>query len=405
MSPKPTLQASLASIQTASARGGARRAAAELARQSSHREGARLLAQREGAMPIMAESRAKPGPVKQRDRMFFFSQLAVMVGAGVPIAVALDGIARQTDKLRMRDVLKDVLGRVEGGQPFSTGLLAHPRIFPLSAVHLVRAGETSGDLTGMLRRVCSLLEREYDMKKKLRSALTYPLVMLGLAVVTVIALFAFILPRFRMLYAGREDALPRPTRLLLAAGDLAGAHAWQILAVAGAAAAAVVFFLRTPRGHSFRDSFVLALPLLGPVVRKFSLARSVRTMGALLQSGVPVLAALELARDLSSNMRLGEAWEYVRQQVANGGRIHEGMLGQNWFPGTLVQMTAMGEAGGILDGVLVKIGEFYDQEAEMAVQEATSLLEPIMVVVVGGVVGFIAMSIMLPIFNMSKITH
>lgn len=140
-------------------------------------------------------------------------------------------------------------------------------------------------------------------------------------------------------------------------------------------------------------------------MRRFSLARSVRTLGVLLQSGVPVLSALELARDLSANAKLSGAWEYVRGRVANGGRIHEGMASQEWFPGTLVQMTAMGESGGILDSVLARVGEFYDGEAEAAVHDATALLEPAMVVIVGCVVGFIAMSIMLPIFNMSKIVH
>ena len=123
----------------------------------------------------------------------------------------------------------------------------------------------------------------------------------------------------------------------------------------------------------------------------------------MLQSGVPTLSALELARDLSSNMRLLEAWDYVHRHVADGGRIHEGMSGQTWFPGTLVQMTAVGETGGILDMVLVKVGEFYDREAEVAVQESTALIEPIIVCVVGGAVGFVAMAIMLPIFNMSKV--
>ena len=220
-----------------------------------------------------------------------------------------------------------------------------------------------------------------------------------------LSLFTFILPRFRGLYSGKEDKLPKPTKVIMAIGDFFAQYPWQIAGVSLAMVVGLVLYLRTPGGRSARDSFLLGLPILGGVIRKFSLARSVRTMGALLQSGVPVLTTLELARDLSSNQRLSDAWEYVRLRVANGQRIHEGMAGQSWFPGTLVQMTAMGESGGILDSVLVKVGEFYDQEAEAAVQESTAMLEPVMVIVVGCVVGFIAMAIMLPIFRMSSLVH
>ena len=405
---KPRMRTPTPSVRSASGPGDVntrRSATAALNRLTTHRNASRMMANREGGMPVMAECRARGGPIKHRDKLFFFSQLSVMISAGVPIAVALDGIAKQADKLRMREVLVDVLEHVETGQSLSNGLAAHSSVFPNAAIHLVRAGETSGDLPGMMTRICALMEREFQMKQKLKSALTYPAVMLSLAVVTVVALFTFILPKFRTLYAGKEDVLPKPTRLLLALGDFATDYAYYIVAVLVAVIVGVVIYLRTPAGRSFFDTFLLAIPALGPVVRKFSLARSVRTMGALLESGVPVMTALELARDLSSNQRLSEAWEYVRLQVEEGGRIHEGMAGQSWFPGTLTQMTAMGEAGGILDAVLVKVGEFYDQEAEVAVSEATSLIEPVMVILVGVVVGFIAMSIMLPIFNMSKITH
>ncbi|MFG0318662.1 MAG: type II secretion system F family protein [Planctomycetota bacterium JB042] len=382
---------------------GRRSASSGLDRMSAHREGARLLAQRESAIPALADAEARPGPIRPRDKLFFFAQLSVMIQAGVPIAVALDGITRQCEREKLKTVLQEILEKVEAGQSFSSALMAHPSVFPSAACHLVRAGETSGDLGGMLGRINGLLERDYEMKKKLKGALTYPVVMVLMAIGTVVALFTFILPKFRTLYAGKEDALPATTTALLVTGDFVTAHAVEILGGLGVLVVATVAWLRTPGGRSFLDTFVLAIPVLGTVVRKFSLARSVRTMGALLASGVPVLQALELARDLSSNQRLGEAWEYVRERVAQGGRLQDGMLGQPWFPGTLVQMTAVGESGGILDSVLVKVGEFYDQEAEVSVSEATSLIEPIMVIVVGGVVGFIAMSIMLPIFNMSKL--
>jgi len=364
-----------------------------------------MLSRREGTAAIGADAKARPGRVRPRDRLFFFSQLSVMVSAGVPIAVALDGIARQSDRLKLREVLLKVLKDVESGQQLSGAMLRHPKTFPPAAIHLVRAGETSGDLSGMLQRTCELLEREYEMKKKIVSAVSYPAVMMSLALVTVIALFTFVLPRFRGLYAGKEDMLPAPTKALLTIGDFFANNSIAIAVAAVAGIVGLVFYLRSPHGRSFRDTVLLALPVVGGVVRKFSLARSVRTMGALLQSGVPVLSAIELARDLSSNQRLSEAWDRVRAGVEEGGRIHEGMAGQAWFPGTLVQMTAMGETGGILDSVLVKVGRFYDQEAEASVQEATSMIEPLMVVAVGCLVGFIAMSIMLPIFNMSKIVH
>lgn len=378
---------------------------AQVRRLAEHREGSVLLSKSQGEVQLGTEVRAAPGRIRNRDVLFFFAQLSVMVSANVPLVVALDGIARQCDRLRLREVLKELQTKVEGGQQLSFALGGHPKVFPTYTVHLVRAGEACGDLEGMLRRVCEMLERDYEMKKKLKSALTYPVVMMVLAVATIAALFTFILPKFRAIYAGKEDKLPAPTKALLAIGDFTTHYAIHIGIAAIAVIAAIVVFVRSPRGKIFVDGMMLALPVMGGVVRRFSLARSVRTLGVLLQSGVPVLSALELARDLSANAKLSGAWEYVRGRVANGGRIHEGMASQEWFPGTLVQMTAMGESGGILDSVLARVGEFYDGEAEAAVHDATALLEPAMVVIVGCVVGFIAMSIMLPIFNMSKIVH
>ncbi len=382
-----------------------RTVAAGFERLDAHREGARLLSKRQGSIPVMEEVRARPGAIRPRDRLFFFRQLAVMLNANVPVAVALAAIAKQCDRARLREVLLDVVGKVESGQPLSSALQAHLKTFPSTSIHLTRAGEASGDLAGMMMRICELIERDYEMKKKIKSALTYPAVMLLLAASTVVALFVFILPKFRKLYAGKEEHLPTPTRILLTVGDVASTYGVWIVAGIVALVAGLVIYVRTEPGRSAFDTFLLRLPVVGGVVRRFSLARSIRTMGALLQSGVPVLTTLELARDLSSNRRLSEAWEYVRKRTESGGRIHDGMTGQSWFPGTLVQMTAMGEAGGILDDVLVQVGEFYDREAELAVSDATALIEPLMVVAVGGVVGFIASSIMLPIFNMSKLTH
>lgn len=383
---------------------GQRSTDASLRRLATHRAGTGLLErERLAGTGITMEVAARPGRIRHRDRMFFFTQLAIMASAEVPVAAALSGIARQCDRQKLREILHLVLREVESGQPLSSGLARHPKVFPSVAVHLLRAGEASGDLAGMLTRISALLEREYEMGKKLKAALTYPMVMMLLAVGTVISLFTVILPKFRTLYAGKEGALPRPTKILLAAGDFFAV--WYPAVIGGIVAIIVglTLALRTDRGRSTRDSALLAIPVVGGVLRKFSLARSVRALGAMLQSGVPTLSALELARDLSANMRMKEAWEYVRRRVAEGGRIHEGMAGQGWFPGTLVQMTAVGEAGGILDRVLVKVGEFYDREAEVAVQESTALLEPLIVCVVGAAVGFVAMAIMLPIFNMSKV--
>lgn len=393
------------SARTQSPARGERRLVRDLDRLGRLHEGSEILARRQEGLPGVAEARARPGRIRPRDVLFVFSQLAVMVEAGVPVAVALDGIARQAERLKMRQVLERIGQGVREGQSLSSAMERHLDVFPRSACVLVRAGETSGDLGGMLGRICRLLERDYEMRKKLKSALTYPVVMVCMAAATVVALFAFILPRFRTLYAGKEDVLPGPTRAMLATGDFVKGHyVWLGLGLA-AVGAALFSYLRSERGRSQLDSFLLALPVAGDVVRRFSVARSVRTLGALLASGVPVLQALELAGDLAANRRLAEAWARVRERVRDGSRIHEAMVAEPWFPGTLVQMTAVGEAGGTLDSVLVKIGEFYDQEAEAAVAEATSLLEPAMVVIVGGVVGFIAMSIMMPIFRMSQLVH
>jgi type IV pilus assembly protein PilC len=291
---------------------------------------------------------------------------------------------------------------VEAGQDFSIALARYPKYFDNTYVSLVKASEATGSLGSMLDRIAAYMRKEMETRGKVRAAMAYPTVMMVLASGVTLFLLTYILPKFTPLFKSKGTHLPKPTLIMMALSD-AMLHYWYLW-LAGAVAAVVGFLYgrRTKTGRMILDWIKINAPIVGPMFRKVTISRSIRTLGTMLASGVPVMEAIRLAGAVSSNYYYEQLWAKVLDEVTGGKRICEVLHGSLLFPRVLVQMIAAGEDTGKLDTVLEKVSTYYDGEVETSLKATTSIIEPIMISVMGVVVGTIGLALMLPIFSLSK---
>jgi type IV pilus assembly protein PilC len=343
------------------------------------------------------------GPrVSKAEIIYTTAQLAIMVDTGITLSAALAGIVEQEQNPGLRKVLHELKGAVESGEDFSAALARYPKLFDKTYVSLVKASEATGSLGAMLERIAGYLRKEVETRSKIRAAMAYPLVMMVLATGVTIFLLTYILPKFTPLFKSKGMDLPGPTKLMIGISDamMGYWYAW----VGGLVALVVgyVFAKRTEAGRRALDLVKINLPILGTMFRKVTISRSIRTLGTMLASGVPMLDSLRLCAEVSGNYHYERLWYDVRDQVTTGKRICEVLGGNPLFPRVLVQMIASGEETGKLDRVLERVSTYYDQEVDTALKTATSLIEPIMICVMGAVVGSIGLALLLPIFSLSK---
>ncbi len=343
-----------------------------------------------------------PARVSKTDLIYVTSQLAIMVETGITLSQALSGIVEQETNPTLRRVLNDLKESVEGGQDFSTALARHPRYFDNTYVSLVKASEVTGSLGPMLDRIAGYLRKEAETRGKVLAAMAYPTVMMFMATGVTIFLLTYIMPKFAPLFKSRGTKLPRPTLIMMTLSQVLMDYWYLWLIAVVAAVAGFLYGRRTEPGRKILDWIKINLPILGPMFRKVIISRGIRTLGTMLASGVPVIEALRLAGAVSSNFYYQRLWTKVLDEVAGGKRICEVLRGDPLFPNVLVQMIAAGEDTGKLDVVLEKVSAYYDREVETTLKATTSLIEPLMIAVMGVVVGTIGMAIMLPIFSLSK---
>jgi type II secretory pathway component PulF len=337
-----------------------------------------------------------------RERLALLGQLSVMLDSGIQIPAALRSMREQSDQPRVAAVLAYLEEAVRNGQALSVAIGAMPRAFPELVAQMVAAGETAGQLTEMIQRVSEMLEADEELRGRVRSALLYPTVMLVVALSVVVFLLTAIVPKFSGLFRGKEAALPAPTRVLMAIGDFFALHAIWLLPSVVVLVGASIFFLRSSRGRPYLDRMLLGLPVIGSIYRTAILSRTSRTLGMLTGSGVVILTALEHTRQVAGSPAFSGLWDQVHQQVANGGTVSEAIRQSPLLPSTYKQMLGAGEASARLDAVLLRIATHYADDLQRKVRDISTLIEPILVVLLGGVVGFIALSIMLPIFKLSR---
>ncbi len=343
---------------------------------------------------------SKPG---LKDVLFFTKQLSVMIRAGISIRDAIEGIADQVSNMRFQKMLRQVQADVEAGTPFSAALAKYPSVFSSLYVNMVRASEMSGTFAHMLERVGAYLEQQAETRSMIRGAMIYPAVLFTMSITAVVFLLTWVLPRFMKVFAGKEHLLPKPTVMLLALSDFLK-HQWYIL-VAAAVLLVVGFIVsqRSAQGRLYFDKFKLRVPIFRRMFRAVYIARGLQTMGELIIAGVPMLETLEITAEVSGNIVYRNLWFSVRDSVQEGNKIVTPLQKSDLLPKSVVQMVSAGEESGRLGDVLGDVSSFYAKELRDTIKATTSLIEPVMIVFMGFVVGFIAMSIILPVFKMSAV--
>jgi type IV pilus assembly protein PilC len=345
--------------------------------------------------------------VGEQALVVFARQFATMINAGLAMVRCLDVLGVQTEDAQLKPIIVAVRREVEGGSTLAAALGKFPKVFSPLFVNMVRAGELGGILDDVLNRLAGFLEKDFNLKKKVKSAMTYPIVILVMAVAIVIFLVTFILPTFVQMFEQMNMKLPLPTQILI----------WFTISVRNPyilfptlivlAIAAVIFnrYVSTPAGRRQFDAFKLKLPVFGMLIRKVAISRFCRTLGTLLQSGVPIMQALEIVGKASGNEVVAETVAKVRDSVREGESIAVPLQLSGMFPPLVTQMVAVGEETGNLDGMLSKIADFYDTEVDYMLASLTSLLEPLMILGMGFVVGFIVISVFLPLYQIIGNIH
>jgi type IV pilus assembly protein PilC len=345
------------------------------------------------------------GPRRQRittkDVVIFTRQFATMIDAGLPLVQGLEILASQQTNRSFKGVLLDVKETVEGGSTFADALKRHPKVFDELYVNLVAAGEIGGILDTILNRLSIHMEKVQALKKKVKGAMVYPILVLIVAVAVVTILLLFVIPIFDDMFSEFGKELPAFTMMVI---DLSNWLKKWILVVAVGVGAFIYGFRRvykTDKGKRVIDNALLKAPLIGDLIRKVSVARFTRTLGTLISSGVPILDGLDIVARAAGNRTIQMAIESTRKSIAEGKNIAEPLAETGVFPPMVVQMISVGESTGALDAMLEKIADFYDQEVDAAVDALTSLLEPMLMIVLGGIIGALVIAMYLPIFTMA----
>ncbi|MCZ6735690.1 MAG: type II secretion system F family protein [Planctomycetota bacterium] len=342
------------------------------------------------------------GP-SQKDILDFTTQLAVMIRAGIALRLALDGIADQVTNPKFKKILLSIKMDVESGKQFSEAIAKFPRLFGQLYVNMVRASEMSGSFAKMLDRIAVYISQQLETRKMVIGASIYPGIIATMAIGVTTFLLTFVLPRFASVFEGKESILPWPTKFLMGLSDWM-VHYWWTLLVGGAVGFTAFFlFLKTDLGRYSFDKAKLTIPLFSRMFRALYVSRSLHTMGELLNAGVPMLDALAITGDITGNLLYKRMWRRVYAAVKQGKKMQIELIKSKLLPTSVVQMVAAGEESGRLGEVLDEISIFYAKTLRDAIKAVTGMIEPIMIILMGSVVGFIAMAIILPIFKMSSL--
>ncbi|MCE5327961.1 MAG: type II secretion system F family protein [Planctomycetaceae bacterium] len=343
----------------------------------------------------------QPGP-GLKDILGFTCQLSVMIKAGIDIRSAIEGIASQITKKSFRLIVEQIQHDLESGKSFSEALTRHRNVFSPLYINMVKASELSGNFAAMLERVAAYQTQQVETRNMVVGAMIYPGIIATMAVSCTIFLLTFVLPKFAMVFKGNEHLLPGSTKFLLALSDFLRNYWYIPLAAVAAAAGAFRFWLRTDGGRKTWDRFKLRVPLMKKMFRALYITRGIQTMGELVAAGVPMLDTLRITAEVSGNSLYQAMWMKVHEAVHDGGKIVTVLTSHPLLPRNVVQMIAAGEESGSLAAVLQDVSEYYAKELKSTIKSVTSMMEPVMIVAMGGIVGFIAMSIILPIFKMSS---
>ena len=338
-----------------------------------------------------------------KDVQAFTSQLAVMIRAGISIRAAIEGIAEQVQNPKFKAMLVQMRKDVESGKQFSDALMRYPKVFSPLYINMVKASELSGGFSKMLDRIAGYLAQQIETTQMVRGAMIYPGIIGTMAIGTTIFLLKFVVPRFMTIFKGKEAALPLPTKALLAISDFMNNYWYVCILAIGAAIWGFILMIRTDWGRLWWDKTKLSIPLFKSMFRALYISRGLHTMGQLINAGVPMLDTLAITAEISGNTLYKRMWRAVYSAVKQGKKISAPLQKSPLLPRAVVQMISAGEESGKLGEVLDEVSEFYARELKAVIKGVTAMIEPLMIVLMGGIVGFIAMSIILPIFKLSTL--
>jgi type IV pilus assembly protein PilC len=368
---------------------------------------------RQGLNPTKVKAKPKeikisiPGfkeKVKDKDIVVFTRMFATMIDAGLPLVQCLEILASQSENKTLGKTLDTVQSDVEGGAAYAEALERHPKVFDQLYVNMVAAGETGGILDTILNRLAAYMEKAMSLKKKVKSAMVYPLTILCVSVGVIAILMVFVIPKFADMFTGMGGELPALTQIVIDLSNFA-VSIKMVFAIGAFFVFSALFkrYYATEKGQRRMDGIFLRSPVFGPLIRKVAVAKFTRTLGTMLSSGVPLLDALDICARTAGNKVVEDAVFTTRDAISEGKTIAEPLEETGVFPPMVVQMISVGEATGALDSMLNKIADFYDDEVDTAVDGLTALMEPVMMVFLGGAIGFVVIAMYLPIFKMATL--
>lgn len=340
--------------------------------------------------------------VSENELALMIRRLATLVGADISLLESLDAMSSQVHSSVLRDILNIVKEDVRRGQSLSKALARHPHVFPELMVSMVRVGETGGILGTILEDLADTMEQDKEVRTEVRVALAYPALVLCLALATVAFLLIVVIPRLALVFAGMRTALPLPTVILLGAGKFMGSYGLLLLPLVLFGIIGIERWRRSPGGKIFFDRLLLWVPVVGDVTRKSSVARFARSLGTLVKGGVPLMEGLGVVKEVLDNVLLGQALDRIKERIRKGESMARALRDESIFPEMVRYMLSAGEESGHLDQMLLKVAHIYDVESRAAVKVMLSLLAPLLILVVAGIVGFIAVAMLLPIFQINQ---
>ncbi|MEM1089577.1 MAG: type II secretion system F family protein [Pseudomonadota bacterium] len=365
---------------------------------------------RQGINPTKVRKKAKPlfgasgKSIKPQDIAVFSRQLATMMQAGVPLVQGFDIVAGGQNNPRMKDMLVDIKNNIESGSSLSESLAKHPVQFDELYVNLVAAGEQAGVLDTLLDEIATYKERIEEIKSKIKKALFYPAAVVGVAIIVSLVLLIYVVPQFEVIFQDAGADLPAFTAAIISLSEWLQSDGWILGIVFGGGIASIIFAKKRSKAFAhFLDRVVLKIPVIGEIMHNSAIARFARTLSTTFAAGVPLVDALETVSGATGNQVYGNAVKQIREDVSVGHQLQLAMRQVDLFPHMVVQMTAIGEEAGALDQMLKKVAEFYENEVNQAVDALSSLLEPIIMVIIGGLVGSLVVGMYLPIFKLAAV--
>ena len=341
--------------------------------------------------------RVKPGEVSIATR-----QLATLLGAGVPLVASLEWLVSQITNPVLKKIMAEIKESVNQGNSLAYALADYPRVFSGVYVNMVRAGEASGSLDVVLDRLADLGEHQHALRSRFKAAMAYPVFMFFVGTLVLFFLVTFVIPKITPVFEEMHQTLPVPTVLLINASNFLKSFWWVILIAAAIGAVVLVQLKKTPKGQYVWDEAKLRIPIFGPVNRKIALAQFARTLGSLLQGGVPLISALQIVRNVANNVLIADVIDVAIEEIQAGKDLASPLGQSRWFPSIVIQMIAVGEQSGELETMLDKIADTYERDVGAQIMAMTSMLEPVMILIMGLIVLFIVVSILLPIFEMNQ---